>query len=448
MNGIRVGLAAVEITPPPGLPLMGNFRDDYLARGTHDPLTAKAIVFEDRQGNQAALLALDVCMLDRRNVALIREAIGRTARVPPDHVLVHATHTHSAPAPHDRFLFGLDYRPYRAAAEAMLVRAASAVAQAEQNAADARLSVGKAHEDRLSFNRRLRRKDGATQMNWEAFAPGFDPDQIDAPWGPADPQLRCLVIESAAGPLAAAVNFGLHPAILAGDNWLYSADLPGQLSAAMARIQGDGFLTMFLNGCCGNVNHVDYRDLQQGRGYGMIQRVGYMLAATAAQAIRTRVPSTSAEIAVAKDTVVLERSPISAQERDRCQRVLDDLQGQPPRGQVDGLPEAFFADLRLQMHAVQHEPDRVEVMTIRVGDAAVVGLPGEVFCEFGLELKRRSPSPHTLVVELANDAIGYLPTRESFAQGGYEVTVGSTLYAPGAGEQLADTAAAQLQRLF
>ncbi len=127
---------------------------------------------------------------------------------------------------------------------------------------------------------------------------------------------------------------------------------------------------------------------------------------------------------------------------------MDDLQGQTLRGQVDGLPDAFFADLRLQMHAVQDEPDRVEVMAIRVGDAAVVGLPGEVFCEFGLDLKRRSPAGHTLVLGLSNDAIGYLPTRESFPQGGYEVTVGSTVYEPGAGERLADAAVGQLQRLF
>lgn len=448
MSGLRVGFAAVDITPPPGLPLMGNFRDDYLARGVHDPLMAKAIVFEDPQGTKGAVLAVDVCMLDRHNVALIRDAIGRSATVPPEHVLVHATHTHSAPAPHDRFLFGLDYRPYRAAAEAMLVRAASAVAIAERSLAEGRLSVGCAQENRLSFNRRLRRRDGTTQMNWEALVPGFDPDQIDAAWGATDPQLTCLVVERAGEPAAAIVNFGLHPAILAGDNWRYSADYPGQLAAALTRIQGDGFLTLFANGCCGNVNHVDYRDLQQGRGYGMIERVGYMLAATAAQAIRTRQPLAADCVAVAKDAVILERMKIPPEEHDRCRRVLDDLHGQTLRGQVDGLPDAFFADLRLKMHAVQEEPDRVEVMTLRVGDAAIVGLPGEVFCELGLDVKRRSPAGHTLVVELSNDAIGYLPTRESFAQGGYEVTVGSTVYEPGAGERLADAAVGQLQKLF
>jgi hypothetical protein len=278
--------------------------------------------------------------------------------------------------------------------------------------------------------------------------PGFDPGQIEAAWGPTDPQLSCLVVERMDKPIAAAVNFGLHPAILAGDNWLYSADFPGQLSAALTRIQGDGFMTLFLNGCCANVNHVDYGNLQQGRGYGMIERVGYMLAAASAQAIRTRRPLTADRVAVAKDMVVLERMPIPPEEYERCRRVLDDLEGQTLRGQVDGLPEAFFADLRLKMHAVQHATDRVEVMAIRVGEAAVVGLPGEVFCEFGLELKRRSPAAHTLVIELSNDAIGYLPTHESFAQGGYEVIVGSTLYAPGAGERLVEAAVGQLQRLF
>jgi len=83
MSQLNVGLAAVDVTPPPGLPLMGNFRDDYLARGVHDPLMAKAIVFEDPQGTKAAVLAVDVCMLDRHNVALIRDAIGRSANVPP-----------------------------------------------------------------------------------------------------------------------------------------------------------------------------------------------------------------------------------------------------------------------------------------------------------------------------------------------------------------------------
>ena len=85
---------------------------------------------------------------------------------------------------------------------------------------------------------------------------------------------------------------------------------------------------------------------------------------------------------------------------------------------------------------------------IRVGDLGLVGLPGEAFAELGLAVKQRSPARHTLVVELSGDTIGYLPTRESFAQGGYEVTIGSTFYQEGAAERLVDSAVTQLNRLF
>ena len=128
--------------------------------------------------------------------------------------------------------------------------------------------------------------------------------------------------------------------------------------------------------------------------------------------------------------------------------VLEEAKKEPARGQVDGLPEAFFAEMRLAMAAVQDQPDEVEVMTIRLGDVALVGLPGENFCETGLAIKRRSPAAHTFVAGLCGDAIGYLPTREAFDQGGYETTVGSTLYQPGAAERLADAAVEQLRQLF
>ncbi len=445
---LRIGTAQIDITPLPGLPLMGNFRDDYLARGVHDPLRAKAVVFEGAGGAKAALLAVDLCMVDRANVALMRRVVAASSGVPAENVLMHATHTHSGPAPSSRFLLGLDYEPYRGAVEAVLTQAATAVAAAERELAPATLALGYGEECRLSFNRRLRRHDGSTQMNWEALAPGFDPQQVAGAWGPSDPRVAAVAVEREGRPVAGLVNFALHPAILAGDNWLYSADYPGALAEALARIQGGPFTTVFLNGCCGNVNHVDYRDANQGRGFGMVQRVGYMLAAAAAEALRTRQPLAGDQVAVCARNVPLTRIPISEAERQRCEQVLAHTAANPLAGLVDGLPEAHFANVRLDIHRVQHEPDPVEVVALRVGDLAIVGLPGEVFCELGLELRRRSPARHTLVVELSGDAIGYIPTRESFTQGGYEVTVGSTFYQPGAGEQLVDAAVAQLQELF
>ena len=246
MSDLRVGIATVEITPRVGLPLMGNFREDYAARGVDDPLHAKAMVLADGQGNKAAVLALDLCMVDRVNVRTIRQAIGSGCDVPPENVLVHAIHTHGRPDP-EATPMDPHIGTYRQDIDAMLEKASSAVVLANKDLAAARLSVGHSQEDRLSFNRRLRRKDGSTQMNWESLLPGFDVEAIEGAWGPIDPELTCLVVEREGRPTAAVVNFGLHPAVLAGDNWLYSADYPGYLAEALEKIEGDRFTTIFFN---------------------------------------------------------------------------------------------------------------------------------------------------------------------------------------------------------
>ena len=80
-----------------------------------------------------------------------------------------------------------------------------------------------------------------------------------------------------------------------------------------------------------------------------------------------------------------------------------------------------------------------EVQVLRLNpDVAIVLLPGEVFADLGLAIKRRSPFKHTLVIELSNDNPAYIPTEQAFKEGSYE-TVNSRI-APGGGERLVETA--------
>ena len=89
----------------------------------------------------------------------------------------------------------------------------------------------------------------------------------------------------------------------------------------------------------------------------------------------------------------------------------------------------------------------MEVQVFRISDdLAIVGLPGEVFVELGLAIKKGSPFKTTLVIELTNSHIAYVPTREAFSQGGYE-TINSRL-APGGGEQMVESALRLLNQLF
>ena len=74
-----------------------------------------------------------------------------------------------------------------------------------------------------------------------------------------------------------------------------------------------------------------------------------------------------------------------------------------------------------------------------------MSLPGEVFVELGLAIKKRSPFARTFVVELANENIGYIPDKRSYAEGNYEPE--SARCAAGSGEKLVDTAVRLLEQL-
>ncbi|MFA5865329.1 MAG: neutral/alkaline non-lysosomal ceramidase N-terminal domain-containing protein [Phycisphaerae bacterium] len=441
MANLKVGIAAVDYTPKNGLPLMGNFRNDYGARGVHDPLYAKAVVFENSTGGKVALLSVDICMIERKWVGLMREAIYQDTGIPKENILIAATHTHSGPAP-----MGLGSLPKAddTDIEQFLKKAATAVGLANRNSQESKISVGYSSEDRLSFNRRLACKDGQTHMNWEKLDPNF----VLTTLGPIDPQVIAVSVQQGQTNKAALVNFGLHPAILAGDNWLYSADYPGYLAEALQRIYGTDFTTVFLNGCCGNVNHIDYQDPLQGRGYKMTQRCGYMLATAVQEAMCRSTAVEGDHIAVSRELVTLKRLKISDKDRQWSETVLEKAKKQATAGQVDGLPDEFYAHTWMDVYKKQNTDDNVEVMAIRIGNLAIVGLPGEIFCEFGMEIKKHSPAKHTLVIELANDAVGYIPTQNAFAEGGYEPSTGSTMYEKGSGEKMTESALNQLKKLF
>jgi neutral ceramidase len=441
MTDLKVGVGQVDYTPELGLPLLGNFRDDYGARGVHDRLYSRALVLEDSAGLKVALLSIDICMVDRQNTALMRRVIAAQTDLPPENILIAATHTHSAPA---AMRLGMMPKAADAAVERFLTKAASAVLLANQQLKPSVLKFGTTRESRLPFNRRLHCKDGKTHMNWE----GLDPEFVIRALGAVDPQVIGVSVEQEGRPVAALVNFALHPAILAGDNWLYSSDFPGCMAECLGRLSGNGLIPIFVNGCCGNVNHVDYSDRTQGRGYQMIQRVGYLLGVAAREALDGAVPLARGGLSLSREKVRLKRLKITKDQYQWAAEVIRQAQDHPAHGQVDGLPDEHYARLWSEMYHHKEEDDCAEVCALRIGDLGIVTLPGEMFCEFGLEIKKRSAARHTLVIELANDALGYFPTQEAFQQGGYEPTPGTTLYESTAGELLTASAIRQLEQLF
>src|SRR5439155_7109688 len=96
--------------------------------------------------------------------------------------------------------------------------------------------------------------------------------------------------------------------------------------------------------------------------------------------------------------------------------------------------------------AREGRPYEVEVQVVALGDeVAFVSLPGEIFVELGLAIKKASPFKYTFIAELANGSIGYIPDRTAYQEGNYEVV--SARCAQGSGELLVDSAIRQLKKL-
>ncbi len=443
-SSIQVGIAEVNYTPEVGLDLVGNYRgDDYASRGVHDSLYARAIVAADKDNNKAAILTVDICEMGKETVNFMRAEIASKTDIPAGNIMIMATHTHSGPPSE------LDAPK----AKEYLIKAAGAVILANERLAPAVLAVGRSQEDRISHNRRLKCIDGTTHMCWEKFDSGF----VVGPLGPKDPEVITLSVSQKGKPVGVIVNFGCHVTTLTGDNWLYTADYPGYMIEAIRKIKGRDYMPMFFNGPCGNVTQVDYR-VGFPSNYQECQRIGYLLGVAALEAIKNETVVGGDIVSVSREFVPLNRMDISDERLAWAKQLMKKVEkeGMPPM-QKDGIPDAMYAKNWIEMREVQDQVDSLEVMVVRIGDVAFAGLNSEVFAEFGMNIKSKSPCKNTMVTGLTNDSRGYFPTEISFTQGpkgftpyitGYETTPGSTSYEIGSGEKMAESAVNQLKKIF
>lgn len=447
---IRAGAAAVRITPPLGVELAGSFTR-RLATVIHDELYAHALVL-DNDAVRLALVSLDLICIPGRIVAESRRLIAARCGIPPGHILIGCTHTHSAPA--TTGLLGAD--PHPAYVAELPERIAAAVALAAARAQQARLGCATGHESRVSFNRRYHMRDGTVRMN-----PGRGNPDIVRPAGPIDPAIVVLYVETLAGrPVALVVSFALHY-IGVDSPTEVSADYFGHFARQMQELYGRDFQTIFFNGCSGDINAIDVANPHQLTGHREAARVAAILVDDVTSLLRTMSLVEEVVLGAVQRRLVLPRRAQTAHDSELARRILANPPEHPRAG---GIPvEGPFSwvtgqpipDTQLRQYAIEvlhlagmPELIETEVQALRIGDAAVVALPGEIFVELGLAIKAQSPFATTLLAELANDYIGYVPTTRAFHEGGYETWAArSALPAPGAGEILVEHAIAALAAL-
>ena len=437
---LRVGAAAVKITPAAGTPMAGYYHA-RAAEGVHDELFAKALVLEV-DGTKAALVGLDLISTTRPMVDEARRLVEAATEIPGGHVMISATHSHTGPllstrGPRESILGGGTDLALRYSEE-LPARIADAVRQAAEALAPASAAVGRGKEDRVAFNRRFHMRDGTVGWN-----PGVLNPNIIQPAGPIDPDVHVVYFESAEKrPLATYVNHAVHLDMVGGAE--ISADMPYTVARLLADVNGPEMVTVYTTGCCGDVNHINVNWSGPQKGHEMAARAGTILAG---EVLRTWPQLDALDVGplrVASEIVPLPLAPIEPGHSEYARKIVQQLNsGEGPRPKFLEQVQAFKV---LDVEAREGQPLEVEVQVIALGDdIAWVSLPGEIFVELGLAIKEASPFEHTIIAELANGSIGYVPTRLAYGQGNYEVV--SARCAKGSGEKLVDAAVTLLKGL-
>lgn len=436
----QVGTARVCITPKVGMPYLGygwDRQDPFL--GVHDDLWAKAIVIDDGE-RTAALIACDLIGFPPAHfAATVREQIETNTAIPGRRVMLSASHTHSSHASIDLSALDVDW-PWVQELAQSLAGAAIAAWQQRQPAV-IKVSSGEIHG--ISENRRVIRSDGKVYRNWDKSAPSEELRR-----GPIDLEVGVLLAQRPDGtPLAVICNFTAHP-ICAMSQPLVSADFPGFAMAAVEASLGPGVTALFTQGACGDVNPpVVRRSTRDAREIGL-QLAGEVLRA-AASLLPDEAPSVACRVQMASKQVTWAyRADLPAKEvadrvyaAARCQVEHLERSGAPAtaiRAEAN-KHRAALEQYELTRNDARREQGEIQVLAI--GDSAWVGVPGELFCRIGLDIKERSPFANTYIVGYANVYQGYFPTPIAYEEGGYEVNMGRwSRFTAAAGESVQNTA--------
>jgi hypothetical protein len=402
---------------------------------------------------QAAIVCCDLIGVPRSVALRARQKASEKTGIPAAHIAITGTHSHTGPLYfgslrhflHDRSVakHGSDPQEKVDYPAQLIDKLVEAIAKAQSAAQPARLDHGVAQERRLSFNRRFHMKDGSVRFN-----PGQLNGDIVRVAGPTDPDVGILRFtrlgakeaddKAGAKTIASLTVFAMHLDTLGGTQ--YSGDYPKFLSDRLQKELGERHVSLFGAGTCGDINHVDVST----KGRRKTDEIGNLLADTVIAELpklKEGKPSLAAKNALVDGPL----QKFSPEQIERAKARMP-LIGTRELSFLEQVEANKITDIQYLARDLGDDKLPLEVQAIRLSpDAAVVTLPGEVFVELGLAIKRASPFRTTLVIELANDDPAYVPTKKAFAEGSYE-TVNSRVQS-GSGEQMAEAAIRLLKQL-
>ena len=436
----RAGSASIDITPPLGLTIQAATHS-HPAEIIRDPLEANALYLAGPDAS-VVLVNCDLAGMEPDMVVAIRDAAGSAAGLDPRSIIITCTHTHGGPVMMPTNRYSRPDKAYHAQLRANLVEVVKRACAAAQ---PVRLAWGVGHAP-LGYNRRVCFADGSHAMHGDAHRADFTGLE-----GPDDHRHIALFVNDVAGKTIAVVyNNTSHPTTFYGGN-CFSADFPGAVRKQLRSAIEPGLAVLFLNGAQGDICMIDLL-ADQPHAESQDRKIARLADLAAGETLRLLYEAHYRNDAIIKhiwtELKVDVRLP-APEHLVWARKILAEADKLEDKANVQwDVLRAHGADLLDRAYGT-NPVDHLPLHAIRIGDLGLATVPCELYCQFGLDIKRRSPAPLTAIVGLADGSHGYCPTMAGILGGGYSgEPIFWTRLAENAGYKLVDEGCRMLHELW
>ena len=381
---MRAAFYECDITPPLGGYIEGYY-SKRIAQDVYDKLYAKAVVFEDN-GEVAAIVAVDVCELPVGTDEIVSKRINEYTEIPFDRICIAANHTHLGAPVLDSPEINCFKDPAYTDVFFRLCADAAILAYKRLDDVEVKYTCSTFEED-IAFNRNYELKDGTYITNVRG-------DKIKRSLGGIDTDLPVITVEKDGKLLGVVYSYALHQDTVMAKIPGYSGDYSSIVSKKLKEKYGSDFVSVFLAGACGDINHINPDADVPIVNY---EYIGNKLAKAVINAIKDTKPIGSGINAI-KEEVNLERRVISIEEATKLAPTL------PKFGRIRNL---IYYVSTLEEKFSTHK-----IQGLLIGDIFIAVFPGEFYAEFGKRIKANSPFEKTMVIETIDYDCGYIPTKD------------------------------------
>ena len=388
---MRAAFYECDITPPLGGFMWGYYRQRY-STDVFDRLYARATVIEDN-GNYAAFVVVDTCVIPREMHEIVTKRIEEYTGIKPECVCISSDHSHTGAPVFD----GAEVNAFadKAYTDVFYRLTADAVILAFNRLDDVSLKYAKSELKGYSYCRNCITKDG------QYLNGGRGRDFFKEILADIDYEVPMIFFERDNKPIGAIVSFALHQDTVGPPHPGYSGDYSCVLSEKLKEKFGKDFVTIFLIGTCGDVNHIPVDTNIEIKKYKLI---GEALSNVVIDAYKDA-KSLTGSVATEKVFLEINTRPFDVEEQNKEISRL-----------VSGGQQMRARNLFFYISSNPPESGSLAVQGIKIGDAFIAALPGEIYSTYGMQIKKASPYSLTMVAENCNSYCGYIPSHEAFEE--------------------------------